>query len=135
MIFLVSGMDESAQLVDQAAAVATVLGELDRHRSEPVQITLPEGPGFAESLAGASRERHIHRVPELALVLPRSSHPAAVGRSRGLVRRWRVRRRAWVGRLVGGVLGQRVSRGRRGCAGPVMITKGAENTACQSTGP
>jgi hypothetical protein len=41
------------QLVDQAAAVATVLAELDLHRSEPVLITLAEGPGFAESFAGA----------------------------------------------------------------------------------
>ena len=41
------------QLVDQAAAVAAVLAELDVHRNEPILITLPEGPGFAESFAGA----------------------------------------------------------------------------------
>ena len=41
------------QLIDQAAAVAAVLAELDVHRHEPVLITLPDGPGFAESFAGA----------------------------------------------------------------------------------
>jgi len=41
------------QLVDQAAAVAAVLAELDVHRNEPVLITLPDGPGFAELFAGA----------------------------------------------------------------------------------
>ena len=40
-------------LVDQAAAVAAVLAELDVHCDEPVLITLPEGPGFVESFAGA----------------------------------------------------------------------------------
>jgi len=40
-------------LFDRAAAVATVLAELDVHRNEPVLITLPEGPGFVESFAGA----------------------------------------------------------------------------------
>jgi acyl-CoA synthetase (AMP-forming)/AMP-acid ligase II len=50
------------QLVDQAAAVAAVLAELDVHRNEPVLITLPEGPGFAESFAGA--------VDQEALPLP-----------------------------------------------------------------
>jgi acyl-CoA synthetase (AMP-forming)/AMP-acid ligase II len=42
-----------SQLVDRAAAIATVLAELDVHRHEPVLVTLPEGPGFAESFAGA----------------------------------------------------------------------------------
>jgi acyl-CoA synthetase (AMP-forming)/AMP-acid ligase II len=41
------------QLVDQAAAVAAVLAELDVRRNDPVLITLPDGPGFAESFAGA----------------------------------------------------------------------------------
>jgi acyl-CoA synthetase (AMP-forming)/AMP-acid ligase II len=41
------------QLVDQAAAVAAVLAELDVHRNDPILITLPDGPGFAESFAGA----------------------------------------------------------------------------------
>jgi acyl-CoA synthetase (AMP-forming)/AMP-acid ligase II len=41
------------QLVDQAAAVAAVLAELDVRRNNPVLITLPDGPGFAESFAGA----------------------------------------------------------------------------------
>ncbi|MBV8993079.1 MAG: AMP-binding protein [Pseudonocardiales bacterium] len=42
-----------SQLVDRAAAVSAVLAELDVHRNEPVLITLPEGPGFIESFAGA----------------------------------------------------------------------------------
>jgi acyl-CoA synthetase (AMP-forming)/AMP-acid ligase II len=42
-----------SQLVDRAAAIATVLAELDVHRHEPVLVTLPDGPGFAESFAGA----------------------------------------------------------------------------------
>ena len=41
------------QLVDQAAAVAATLAELDVHRDEPALITLPDGPGFAEAFAGA----------------------------------------------------------------------------------
>lgn len=41
------------QLVDQAAAVAAVLAELELHRDEPILITLPDGPGFAEFFAGA----------------------------------------------------------------------------------
>ena len=41
------------QWVAQAAAIAAVLAELDVHRNEPVLITLPEGPGFVESFAGA----------------------------------------------------------------------------------
>lgn len=41
------------RLVDRAAAVAAVLAELDVQRHEPVLITLPEGPGFAESFAAA----------------------------------------------------------------------------------
>jgi acyl-CoA synthetase (AMP-forming)/AMP-acid ligase II len=50
------------QLVDRAAAVAAVLAELYVHRNEPVLITLPDGPGFAESFAGA--------VDQEALPLP-----------------------------------------------------------------
>ena len=50
------------QLVDRAAAVAAVLAELDVHPNEPVLITLPDGPGFAESFAGA--------VDQEALPLP-----------------------------------------------------------------
>ena len=42
-----------SQLVDRAAAVSAVLAELDVHCNEPVLITLPEGPGFVESFAGA----------------------------------------------------------------------------------
>jgi len=41
------------QLIDRAAAVATVLAELDVHRNERVLIMLPDGPGFDESFAGA----------------------------------------------------------------------------------
>ena len=52
------------QLVDHAAAISTVLAELDVHRHEPVLITLPDGPGFAESFAGA--------VDQQALPLPAS---------------------------------------------------------------
>jgi len=40
-------------LVDQAAAVAAVLAELDVHRDEPVLITLSDGPGFGDLFAGA----------------------------------------------------------------------------------
>lgn len=40
-------------LIDQAAAVAAVLAELDVRRNERVLIMLPDGPGFAESFAGA----------------------------------------------------------------------------------
>ena len=50
------------QLVDRAAAVAAMLAELHVHRNEPVLITLPDGPGFAESFAGA--------VDQQALPLP-----------------------------------------------------------------
>jgi acyl-CoA synthetase (AMP-forming)/AMP-acid ligase II len=50
------------QWVDQAAAIAAVLAELDIHRNEPVLITLPEGPGFVESFAGT--------VAQQALPLP-----------------------------------------------------------------
>ena len=51
-------------LVDRALAVAAVLAELDVRRHEPVLITLPDGPGFAESFAGA--------VDQDALPLPAS---------------------------------------------------------------
>jgi acyl-CoA synthetase (AMP-forming)/AMP-acid ligase II len=47
-------------LIDQAAAVATVLAELDVRRNERVLIMLPDGPGFTESFAGALRH---HAVP------------------------------------------------------------------------
>jgi acyl-CoA synthetase (AMP-forming)/AMP-acid ligase II len=40
-------------LVDRALAVAAVLAELDVRRHEPILITLPDGPGFVESFAGA----------------------------------------------------------------------------------
>jgi acyl-CoA synthetase (AMP-forming)/AMP-acid ligase II len=53
MIFPVGSGMSLPQLVDQAAAVAAVLAELDVHRNDPVLITLPDGPGFAESFAGA----------------------------------------------------------------------------------
>jgi acyl-CoA synthetase (AMP-forming)/AMP-acid ligase II len=39
-------------LLDQVAAVADVLTELDVRRNERVLIMLPDGPGFAESCAG-----------------------------------------------------------------------------------
>ncbi len=42
-----------SQLLDRASAVAAVLAELDVHRNERVLIMLPDGPGFAESFAGA----------------------------------------------------------------------------------
>ena len=41
------------QLIDRASAVAAVLAELDVHRNERVLIMVPDGPGFAESFAGA----------------------------------------------------------------------------------
>jgi acyl-CoA synthetase (AMP-forming)/AMP-acid ligase II len=50
------------QLIDQAAAVSAVLAQLDVHRNEQVQIMIPDGPGFAESFAGA--------VDQKALPLP-----------------------------------------------------------------
>jgi acyl-CoA synthetase (AMP-forming)/AMP-acid ligase II len=58
------------QLVDQAAAVAAVLAELDVHRNDPVLITLPDGPGFAESFTGA--------VDQDALPLPASPLLSAI---------------------------------------------------------
>jgi acyl-CoA synthetase (AMP-forming)/AMP-acid ligase II len=51
-------------LVGQAAAVPAVLAELDVHRNDRVLVTLPDGPGFAESFVGA--------VDQDALPLPAS---------------------------------------------------------------
>ena len=45
------------QLIAQTAMITAVLAELDVHRNEPVLITLPEGPGFVESFAGALNHR------------------------------------------------------------------------------
>lgn len=41
------------KLIDRTAAIAAVLAELDVHRHERVLIMLLDGPGFAESFAGA----------------------------------------------------------------------------------
>ncbi|MGH3695685.1 MAG: AMP-binding protein [Pseudonocardiaceae bacterium] len=41
------------KLIGRTAAIAAVLAELGVHRHERVLIMLPDGPGFAESFAGA----------------------------------------------------------------------------------
>ena len=70
MIFSAGSGMSLPQLVDQAAAVAAVLAELDVHRNDPVLITLSDGPGFAESFAGA--------VDQDALPLPAGPRLSAV---------------------------------------------------------
>ncbi|MBV9160890.1 MAG: AMP-binding protein [Pseudonocardiales bacterium] len=43
-------------MTEQTAAVAAALAELDVRPDDRVLIMLPDGPGFAESFAGAMRQ-------------------------------------------------------------------------------
>ena len=70
------------QLVDQAAAVAAVLAELAVHRDEPVLITLPDGPGFAESFAGAIDQDALPLPAGPLLSAPELAAAAAAARAR-----------------------------------------------------
>jgi acyl-CoA synthetase (AMP-forming)/AMP-acid ligase II len=47
------------KLTNQTAAVAAALAKLDVRPDDRVLIMLPDGPGFAESFAGAMQQRAV----------------------------------------------------------------------------
>ncbi|MFZ0120185.1 MAG: AMP-binding protein [Pseudonocardiaceae bacterium] len=89
------------KLIDQRAEVAAALAELGVRHGDRVLIMLPDGPGFAESFAGAVHHdalllpvSHYYQRTTLPQPPPRQVPPAGAGPTGSGPRVGRVRRRA-----------------------------------------